>query len=270
LRPAGGPPRDGTTVEQVNLPASGTSSLASAHVPAPLGLRTLPVAPRLWLALCGVLAVTLTNSSAGLGVQLGLTLVVAAAARRLVPLVASWRAVLWVCASLLIVYSLVRPSAEHLWLFGREGFFDGLLIAVRLLCFVSILTLLVLTTGQVALVRWAGTVNEDLGIMLSLTLSVLPVMRQQLDATLAAQQARGLRLDGNLLARLRTYLALLIPVVVKSLVRADSTAALLHVRGHGTGRRTRARRTTTLAAALAWAVGPMWIAGTLLTRFAQW
>ncbi len=78
--------------------------------------------------------------------------------------------------------------------------------------------------------------------MVSLTLSVVPVMKQQLDATMEAQLARGLNVNGNLAVKLRAYLAMLIPVVVKSLVRAYGMAALLHVRGYGSGRRVKRAR----------------------------
>jgi energy-coupling factor transporter transmembrane protein EcfT len=105
-----------------------------------------------------------------------------------------------------------------------QSFFAGLLIAVRLLAFVTVMYGLLIATGQLAIVEWAGDVNEDLGIMVSLTLSVVPVMKQQMDVTMAAQLARGFNVNGNLAVKFRAYLAVLIPVVVKSLVRACGMA----------------------------------------------
>jgi energy-coupling factor transporter transmembrane protein EcfT len=123
------------------------------------------------------------------------------------------------------------------------------------------------TTGPLAIVAWAGDVNEDVGIMVSLTLSVVPVMKQQMDATMEAQLARGLNVNGNIFIKLRAYVVVLIPVVVKSLVRAYGMAALLHVRGYGSGRRVvpPARRATAPVVA-AYAIGVAWIAATVVAR----
>ncbi|MDP3629745.1 MAG: energy-coupling factor transporter transmembrane component T, partial [Actinomycetota bacterium] len=124
-------------------------------------------------------------------------LVVGTSIGLIVPLLKSWRSVVRVSASLLLIYSWAYPgSTEYVWIFGVESFFAGLFIVARLLGFVTVLYLLMLSTGPLAIVRWAGDVNEDLGIMVSLTLSVLPVMKQQMETTIEAQQARGLEMGG--------------------------------------------------------------------------
>jgi energy-coupling factor transporter transmembrane protein EcfT len=224
----------------------------------------VPVGPRAFLAACGVLSVALTPSIQGLAAQVGLLLVVSAILGLVVPLLRSWRSVGWVSLSLLVIYSWAYPgSTEFVWIFGAQSFLAGLLIVVRLLGFVSVMYLLLLSTGPLAIVRWAGDVNEDLGIMVSLTLSVVPVMREQMETTIQAQQARGLVLGGNISRKLRAYLAVLIPVVVKSLVRAYGMAALLHVRGYGSGRRVKPASRLTAAIVACYVCGVFWIGAVL-------
>jgi energy-coupling factor transporter transmembrane protein EcfT len=223
----------------------------------------------MFLCACGLVAVSLTGSLAGLVVQIAVMLAVAVALRRAMPLLASWRTVAWVSLSLLVVYSWAYPgSTTYVWIFGVQSFFAGLLIAVRLLGFVTVMYGLLVATGPLAIVEWAGDVNEDLGIMVSLSLSVVPVMKQQMDATMEAQLARGLNVNGNLVVKVRAYIAVLIPVVVKSLVRAYGMAALLHVRGYGSGRRVRGERVTTASVVAAYVIGIAWIAGSIALRLA--
>jgi len=69
-------------------------------------------------------------------------------------------------------------------------------------------------------------------MILALVLSTLPVMHQQMEITLKVQTARGLR-RGLPWQRLYAYLVILIPIIVKSLVRGQVLAQLLHVRGYG-------------------------------------
>ena len=223
----------------------------------------------MFLAACGLLAIAATGGLAGLAVQIVLMLAAAAVLRRAGAVVRSWRSIAWVSASLLVVYAWAYPGSTHfVWIFGVESFYAGLLIAVRLVAFVTVMYGALITTGPLAIVDWAGDVNEDLGIMVSLTLSVVPVMKQQLDATMEAQLARGLNVNGNIAVKLRAYIAVLIPVVVKSLVRAYGMAALLHVRGYGSGRRVKRTRSATPAVIAAYAIGLAWLAATVALRLA--
>lgn len=213
------------------------------------------------MAGAAVMAGALSPTTAGLAVQLTFIVGVAACLGLATALARTWRTVAMVSVSLLVVYSWAyQGSATYIWIFGVEGFLAALFIVVRLLVFVSALYLLLLSTGPVALVRWAGDINESLGVMLSLTLGVIPAMQRQVQVTLAAQEARGMRVSGSWLIRFRAYLSVLIPVVVKSLVRAYDMAALLHVRGFGSGRRVRgAEPSHRGSSVIAYSAGVMWV-----------
>jgi len=151
-----------------------------------------------------------------------------ATAKRLAPM--------WLLfSSIILVHAWTNP-ANHTPLWGPfyiEGLTYGLVTALRLFDFVVAADVMVLSTGVPALVRWARGINSDFGLMLAMTLGVIPVLAEQMRVTLAAQRARGLDIEANLLARFRAYLAVLIPVIVKALVRAHAMAGLLLVRGYG-------------------------------------
>lgn len=244
---------------------AGLPAFEPGALPVPVGLAVVPVGPRMFLAACGIAAIALTGTLAGQVVQIAAMLAVVAALGRLVPVLKSWRTVAWVSFSLLLVYSWAYPgSTDYVWIFGVQSFFAALLIVVRLLGFVTVMYSLLILTGPLAIIEWAGDVNEDLGIMVSLTLSVLPVMKRQMDATMEAQLARGLNVNGNVAVKLRAYMAVLIPVVVKSLVRAYDMAALLHVRGYASGRRVKRERILTFGVIATYAAGIAWVALTIV------
>lgn len=252
----------GTDNRNVKSPAEapGISRRPSSHA--------VPVAPRVALAACAVGSVAVSDDLRVSAALLVSILVFALAIGRLPALFTGWKTVAPVVLSLLVVYAWAYPgTSSGLLDFGVEGFVAGLAIALKLLGFVGVLQLLVTATGERALVRWAGDLNEDLGVILSLSLSIIPVMRRTMATTLEAQQARGMQTQGSLLGRLRSFLAVIVPVVVKSFVRAYGLATLLYVRGHGTGRRARGRQPLTAASLLTWALGPVFLSISIASRF---
>lgn len=251
-----------------NEHSGGISALEPGSLPHPVGLVRLGVGPRVFLTFCAVVAGALTRTTAGLAVELAAVLLVAVALGLGWELVKTWRTIAMVSASLLLVYAWAYPgSTTFVWVFGVEGFLAALYIVVRLVLFVSALYLLLLTTGPLALVRWAGDIDESLGVMLSLTLGVIPAMSQQVRTTLAAQEARGMQVSGSWAIRFKAYVSVLIPVVVKSLVRAYDMAALLHVRGFGSGKRLRRGGAgDPRAVATAYSIGAVWVLSALVFR----
>lgn len=201
---------------------------------APIGLQVFPVGWRVLLTIVGLAVAMILPRISFLAIYLLLLVTFAASLGILKPLFKSWLTVLPVTVSLLIVYSWAYPNTSmQVGIFGQDGFLLGLYIATRLLTFVTVMYLFLIATGPLAIVRWVGSKNEDMGIMISLALSIIPSMKLQMDTTLQAQQARGLRMDGSIFHKLKVYLAVLIPVVVKSLIRAFGMATLMHVRGYG-------------------------------------
>lgn len=147
---------------------------------------------------------------------------------------------LYIGAVMILLHSLVNPHNTHFILFfGVEGFSYGLHTALRLLCIVAIVQMFLLTNSLRAMITALNWVHSDLGTVFGLVLSMLPVMQTQLEITLKAQTARGMRLGRLPWQRLPAYLAVMIPIIIKSLLRAQVMAQLLHLRGYGIKRMSR-------------------------------
>jgi energy-coupling factor transporter transmembrane protein EcfT len=144
---------------------------------------------------------------------------------------------LFICLAILAIHALVNPHNRHyMYFIGLEGFDYGLKVALRLLCIVIAANFLLLTTEITALIRWFGRINPDLGTILGLALSVVPVMQRQMATTLEVQSARGLRRD-SMRERFLAFVAVIVPVIVKSIIRAHGMAQLLYLRGYDARRR---------------------------------
>lgn len=135
---------------------------------------------------------------------------------------------------IVLLHSLVNPGNVHyVYIFGEEGFNYGLVTALRLLNIAALAQLFLLLNPLHEIISALSWIHPDLGIIMALVLSTLPVMHQQMETTLKVQTARGLRRGRFPWQRLYAYLVILIPIIVKSLVRGQVLAQLLHVRGYG-------------------------------------
>ncbi|MDO8914998.1 MAG: ATP-binding cassette domain-containing protein [Coriobacteriia bacterium] len=146
--------------------------------------------------------------------------------RRLIPLTP-------VMGSMVLVHGWANP-ANQTWvgIFGIEGLTFGVTTALRLACFVTAANLFLLATETRDIVRWTRRRNRDLGVMVSMALTVAPVLSEQMRVTLIAQQARGMPVGPSLGLKLKAYVQVLIPVVVKALTRAEQMTLLLLARGY--------------------------------------
>jgi energy-coupling factor transport system permease protein len=142
----------------------------------------------------------------------------------------------------------------------HAGFLYGLSTAIRLATFLAA-GILFLTTTRVEEVAYAlGRlgVPYTVGFTLTLSFRLVPVFFDAALAVVQAQRCRGLELArGGLVARLRRFVPVIIPVLIGALRRADRMAMALELRGFNSGRartvylRARAGRTDWIAGALA-------------------
>jgi len=141
--------------------------------------------------------------------------------------------VLPIIASMVLVHGWANPANTH-WIgwFGVEGLVFGTVTSLRLVCFLTVANTFLLTTPAHEIVRWTRERNRDLGLMISMAFTVTPILSEQMAVTLQAQQARGMATGPGLGLKLRAYLQVLIPVVVKALTRAEQMSLLLLARGY--------------------------------------
>lgn len=159
---------------------------------------------------------------------------------------------------------------------------DGLQLGIRIFCQFGLLIygaqVITLTTEPLAIAtalqRLAGPLRrirvpvDELAMLITLSLTFLPLIREQVRTVIDAQLARGVDLKrGPLETRLRGILTFFNPIVSANLRRADDLATAMEARGYRVGRkRTHLREQRfgsadylLLAAALALAVGAFFL-----------
>jgi energy-coupling factor transport system permease protein len=123
-----------------------------------------------------------------------------------------------------------------------EGLLYGMAVGLRLNCFV-LAAVIFLTCTRIEDFTY-GLSRLGVPFVISFTLSLAfrltPLFMETGQTIVMAQRARGLDLDtGGLIARLRRYAPIIVPILVSGLRRADQLAVALESKGFG----NRARRT---------------------------
>ena len=132
------------------------------------------------------------------------------------------------------------------------GALRGLYFMVRLLALVSATSLLALTTSPVALtdalvsilspLRILKVPVDDIALVFSIALRFIPTIADEADRIVLAQTARGAKFSGaGLLARIRAWIPVLVPLLVQLFRRADSLAVAMEARCYNGEGRTRLR-----------------------------
>lgn len=82
-----------------------------------------------------------------------------------------------------------------------------------------------------------GMPVNEIGMALLITIRFIPTIFQQYHQIVFAQRARGATFGGNMLARVRQIIPLLVPITAAAIRRSDILADALIVRGWGISRR---------------------------------
>jgi energy-coupling factor transport system permease protein len=162
------------------------------------------------------------------------------------PMVRALRIPAVLLASIVIVNAILFPGASERWLelgpfaVTREGVAFGLVSAGRLLAvFLASVLFLFTTLADDLLETLVGRgVSHRLAFVVLSAVQLVPRMQARAGSILEAQQARGLRVEGSLVRRLRALVPLIGPVVLGSLVDVRERTFALEARGFG-ARRTR-------------------------------
>ena len=187
-------------------------------------IHTVPLLPWLWAALLLLLA--LADGTATLRRLLLLTVLT------LGPL----------ALSMVIVHGFFNPNGETiLWAWGPltlrlEGLRFGAQLLTRLvpLMLATALVLLTTTPADLAAALTEAGLPREIGYILLSALLLLPQMRVQAQRIQAAQQSRGLAVQGSVWRRIRAVPALLGPLLGSALLAAEGRALTLELRGFRT------------------------------------
>lgn len=163
----------------------------------------------------------------------------------------------------------------------REGLTQGLYLAYRLVLLMVVTSLMTLTTSPIALTdgmekllnpfRRIGVPAHELAMMMTIALRFIPTLLEETDKIMKAQMARGADFEsGNIMARARSLVPLLVPLFVSAFRRADELATAMEARCYRGGeKRTRMKelRLTSLDLA-AGALSAAFFAGVIWLRVA--
>lgn len=124
----------------------------------------------------------------------------------------------------------------------QTALLKGAFFSLRLILLVSIVVFLTVTTpptdlaeGVVKLARPLGKLRlpvDDIGLILSLALRFIPILRDEFVAIRRAQTLRGVNFTGSFFHRVRMTTSLLAPVFVGAVDRADTIALAIETRGY--------------------------------------
>jgi len=140
-----------------------------------------------------------------------------------------------------------RPAFELFGLaLGEEGLSRAVFFSLRLLLFVSIVFLVTLTSSPAELaeaitrllrpLRRIGVPADDIGLVLFIAIRFIPVLHQEFMAIRNAQTIRGVDFSGGFMTRIGKTTAIIVPVLVAAINRADDLALAMEARGYRSGR----------------------------------
>ena len=204
-----------------------------------------------------IVAVFLANSAIGYATLCAMVLfIIAVSGLPFMLVLKSVKPLLFIIVLTLVLHA-VMGQGDHVlyqWKFIKvteEGLQLGVQMAMRLILLLmisSILTLLlmissiltfttspiVLTDGIEALLRpfrVIGVPAHELAMMMTIALRFIPTLMEETDRIIKAQTARGADFSGgNLLARAKNMLPILVPLFISAFRRADDLAIAMEAR----------------------------------------
>jgi len=108
-------------------------------------------------------------------------------------------------------------------------FFVGSLVAARLIAMSLAVFLFTETTSVSEIVAALSFLPRKICLMLTISLALLPTIIHETQMIRIAQQARGFRT--NNLNPIRTFLPMIIPLLHRTLTRAEHIATMLEIKG---------------------------------------
>lgn len=222
--------------------------------------------PRTKILAVFMLSITIFLPKAWPGYVLNGILVVGAVALSQVPLrsiLRGLRPILIFLAITVVLNTLLTPGEVlfQWWKLQvtREGLILSLTSSLRLIMLVVVASLLTLTTSPIKLTdglerllrpfEKVGLPAHELALMMTIALRFIPTLAEEADRIMRAQTARGADFrSGNMMARVKSLIPVMVPLFVASFRRADELATAMEARGYRGGEgRTRMKELTMTA-----------------------
>ena len=155
-----------------------------------------------------------------------------------------------------VVLNVFLVKGETLWQWGfisisKEGIYTAVFMAARLILLIIGCSMKTLTTPPIALpdglerllrpLKKIKVPVHDIAMMMSIALRFIPILMEETDKIMKAQTARGADFEsGNLLAKAKSLIPVLVPLFISAFRRADELATAMEARCyHGDEGRTR-------------------------------
>ena len=157
----------------------------------------------------------------------------------------SLKPLLWIIIFTFIIHLFSHPGTEiaKVWLFTltKEGVEQAVLISLRLILLLINSSLLTYTTSPLKLTdalesllspfKRIGVPAHELAMMMTIALRFVPTLIEETDKIMKAQQSRGADFSsGNILARLKSMIPILVPLFLSAFRRADDLAMAMEAR----------------------------------------
>ena len=130
-----------------------------------------------------------------------------------------------------------------------EGLYRGLVITWQFALLIWSAAILTLTTSPMQLVsgierllrplNCVGVPSHDMAMMVSIALRFVPTFLEEIERIKTAQTARGAAFgSGSLIRRIRAAASLLLPLILRTMQRADGLVVAMEARAYQRGPRT--------------------------------
>ena len=194
-----------------------------------------------------IVAVFLADSAVAYGVLCAMTLFIIAVSG--LPFMLALKSVkpLLLIIVLTLALHILLGQGEHVlyqWKFIKvteEGAQMGVKMSMRLILLLMLSSILTFTTSPIVLTdgieallrpfRVVGVPAHELAMMMTIALRFIPTLMEETDRIIKAQTARGADFaGGNLLARAKNMLPILVPLFISAFRRADDLAVAMEAR----------------------------------------
>lgn len=202
---------------------------------------------KIFTTLLLIIAVFLANTAIGYGILCAMVvLIIAVSCIPFMMVLKSVKPLLLIIVMTLLLHTLLGQGEHVLYQWKifkvtEEGLQMGVKMSMRLILLLMISSILTFTTSPIVLTdgiesllrpfRVIGVPAHELAMMMTIALRFIPTLMEETDRIIKAQTARGADFSGgNLLARAKNMLPILVPLFISAFRRADDLAVAMEAR----------------------------------------
>lgn len=178
----------------------------------------------------------------------------------------------WILLFTFLIHFATMPGrvVAQLWIFQftEEGFWRGFFISLRLILLIVLSSYLTLTTSPLMLtdalerllspLKCVGVPAHELAMMMTIALRFIPTLMEETDKIMKAQKSRGSDIgEGNLIAKAKSMIPILVPLFISAFRRADELAMAMEARSYRGGEGRTRMKAMRMHKSDGWAIGMM-------------